>query len=136
MNLLLGILFSFPIIFISFSNSFKYLPKYNNLISYIISFPFFPFLISCISLISNEENGKNNTSFSSGINDIFSISACVDRLKSILSSFSNINSTLHNFLFLFSSFKKFSAISLSLENDKNDLENTIEPGKFSIFLFK
>ena len=65
-------------LFIFFSNALIYLPKYNNFISYIFSLLLL--LISFISFISKEENGKNNTSFSSGINDNFSMSACVDKL--------------------------------------------------------
>ena len=87
LNSLSGIAFSLFIIFWSFSMSFRYLPKYNNFISYIFSFFDFSLFsigktisISCKLFISNDENGKNNTSLSVGIHDIFSISACVDKL--------------------------------------------------------
>ena len=71
LNSLSGILSSFMIIFLSSSISFKYLPKYNNLISYLLYLPKF---FSLISLIAKDEKGKNNTSFSYSLNDIFSIS--------------------------------------------------------------
>jgi len=72
LNSLSGISFSLLIIFLLFSISFKYLPKYNNLISYPFSLPIF---ISFIPLISKDEKGKNNTSLSFGKYDIFSISS-------------------------------------------------------------
>jgi len=55
-----------------------------------------------MSLISKDENGKNKTSLSSVMNDIFSISPWVDKLYPILSSFSNINNIFDKFLSLFS----------------------------------
>ena len=86
-------------------------------------------------MISNEEKGKNKTSFSYVKYDICSISAWVDKLYFILWSFWTINNALHspgfgNFLFI-----NFSAIFLSLLNDKNTLEKTILVGKLEkIFL--
>jgi len=71
LNLLSGIFLSI------FSISFIYFSKYNNFISYIFSLLYF---FSFISLISNDEKGKNNTSFSLGYFDIFSISQWVDKL--------------------------------------------------------
>ena len=62
--------------------------------------------------------------------------SCVARLYSNVSSFSKINSTFDNFSFSFTSPIKYYAIVLSLENDKNDLQNTIDAGKPSILVNK
>ena len=86
---------------------------------------------------SKDENGKNNTSCSLGKYDIFSISPCVHKLYPSLSFFSNINNTLEKFLSFLSVFLiYFFAIFSFFENDKNDFEKTIEPGKPSFLFFK
>ena len=51
-----------------------------------------------------------------------------------LLSFINLNNTLYKFLSVF--LKKFFVFFSSFENDKKDLENTIEPGNPSILFFK
>ena len=53
-----------------------------------------------------------------------------------MSPFSIIYNTLDKFSSSFVLFKNPSAIFLSLVNDKNDLENTIAPGKSFILFFK
>ena len=93
LNLLLGKIFSSKYKFLSFSISFKYLPKYDNSILYSFS------SIFSIFFISKQEKGRNNTSFSFSENDNFSMSQWVNKLYSLFFSLSNIYITLDKLYF-------------------------------------